>query len=399
MCECVQHFRPNKTPVTNVLQTGDPPASYGSPHELEKLVSGLKNFGPKVISQGVLDFFCGFVAFVIVKEVSHLTRQHQDIRPFVLSACLAFFCAGFYCARSISKGRVRPAFLLALGGFLPAIAINRLGMAWTAPPFLLFYLLASSFGIAIGFTVGSLATRTRMPYAVALGMISAGATFFIVFKAIPEWMDRQAYQAVDQEIVPFSVQTLAGTTLHSRDWKGRVVILSFWATWCLPCHAELPEIEEVQNRYRENPNVVFLALDSGTGGDTPDGARAYLNASKLSLAAAIDSVDANGDSWGPAATSLGVKSLPALYILDRSGRLRMIHLGYDAAEHLTERLSREIDRLLMSTVGSFIRAEMAKHLIPATTVSVINDGRIVFEEGYGRADPERGTKATPNTPF
>jgi hypothetical protein len=98
-------------------------------------MSGLKGLEPKVIFQAVLHVFCGFVAFVIVKAVSHLTRQHQDIRPFVLSACLAFFCAGFYCARSISKGGVRAAFLLALGGFLPAIAINRLGMAWTALPF------------------------------------------------------------------------------------------------------------------------------------------------------------------------------------------------------------------------------------------------------------------------
>jgi hypothetical protein len=85
------------------------------------------------------------------------------------------------------------AFPLALGGLLPAIAIQRLGMAWTAPPFLLFYLLASSFSVAIGFAVRSLATTRKMSYAVVLGLISANAMFFIVFKAIPEWMDRQAY--------------------------------------------------------------------------------------------------------------------------------------------------------------------------------------------------------------
>jgi thiol-disulfide isomerase/thioredoxin len=173
--------------------------------------------------------------------------------------------------------------------------------------------------------------------------------FFIVFRAIPEWTDRQAYQAVDREIVPFSVQTLAGTTLHSSEWKGRVVVLSFWATWCLPCSAELPEIQEVQNRYRDNRNVLFLALDSGTGGDTPDLARAYLEKSKLSPTGAIDSLDADGNSWGPAATSLGVKSLPALYILDRSGKLRAIHVGYDISEHFVELLSREVNRLLYQT--------------------------------------------------
>ncbi len=288
----------------------------------------------------------GFAAFVVVKETSHLTRQHQDIRPFVLSACLAFFCAGLYRAGSVSKGRIQTTFLLAFSGFLPAMAINRLGMAWTAPPFLLFYLLAAAFGIGVGVAVRSLATSSKMPYAVALGIVSVGAIFFVVYKTIPVWMDRQASQIVNQQVDPFNVHSLAGATLHSTEWKGRVVVLSFWATWCLPCHAELPEIEKVQNRYRENPNVVILALDSGTGGDTPETAKAYLDKNKLSLTGAIDSVDANGDTWGPAATSLGVKTLPALYILDRSGKLRTIHLGYDSSEHFSEFLSREIDRLL-----------------------------------------------------
>jgi hypothetical protein len=52
------------------------------------------------------------------------------------------------------------------------------------------------------------------------------------------------------------------------------------------------------------------------------------------------------DSWGPAAKSLGVTSLPALYILDRSSRVRIIHLGYDSSEQLSKSLSRRIDELL-----------------------------------------------------
>src|SRR5260370_35928716 len=110
-------------------------------------MASVRSLEPKAISRAAWNFLFGFAAFVVVKETSHLTRQHQDIRPFVLSACLAFFCAGFYRAGSVSKGRIQTTFLLAFGGFLPAMAINRLGMAWTAPPFLLFYLLAAAFGI------------------------------------------------------------------------------------------------------------------------------------------------------------------------------------------------------------------------------------------------------------
>jgi thiol-disulfide isomerase/thioredoxin len=180
--------------------------------------------------------------------------------------------------------------VLAAGGFLPAITINLLGLAGTAPPFLSFYLIASSCGIVTGFAVRSLATRRKMIYVVGLGLISAGATFGIVFKGISWWVDRQAYQAVDQEIAPFSVETLAGTTLRSSEWKGRVVVHSFWATWCMPCHAELPELEKLQTRYCGNTNVVILAVGSGTGGDPLVNARAYLDEENLSLNAATDSV-------------------------------------------------------------------------------------------------------------
>jgi len=99
-------------------------------------------------------------------------------------------------------------------------------------------------------------------YAVALGLISAGATFCIVFKGIPWWIERQAYQAVDQQIAPFSVETLAGTTVRSTEWKGRVVVISFWATWCLPCHAELPEIEKVQEILGSRARRLGFALPS-----------------------------------------------------------------------------------------------------------------------------------------
>src|SRR5882762_1843060 len=53
----------------------------------------------------------------------------------------------------------------------------------------------------------------------------------------------------------------------------------------------------------------------------------------------------------------------------------------------------------MQTVDSYIRSEMAKQNIPAITVSVMKDGRVVYEAGFGLADSANGIKATPNTPF
>jgi thiol-disulfide isomerase/thioredoxin len=222
------------------------------------------------------------------------------------------------------------------------------GIAFTAQPFIVSFLLMSVSASILGIGIRWLNARAGTRYAAALGCLSTVAILAAVFVAIPRWIENGAYRSVNQEISPFYLETLTGTKLYSEDWKGSVIVLSFWATWCTPCQTGLPEIATLQAKYRDNPNVLIFALNSGKHGETPAKAQAYLTKRNLTLNPAIDSfgVAPDEDSWGPAATSLSVTSLPALYILDRSGRLRVIHLGYDSSEHLTASLSHRIDELL-----------------------------------------------------
>jgi thiol-disulfide isomerase/thioredoxin len=303
-------------------------------------------------SLAIFDFLWGLFAFAVVIVVSFF---YQDMRPFLLAACLAFLAAGFYRAGIQSektpssaplKRLLQAALFVTLGGILPAVAMNRLGIALTGSSFFISVLLASFLNAPLGVLFRALISQDRMRFALVFGCLWTLSILAVVYKAIPDWMDSRAYIAVDRDITPFRIQTLAGKSLASEEWKGRVVVLSFWATWCSPCHAELPEIQALQNKYRGNPNVLIFALDSATGGDTAAKAQAYLDAKKLTLTGTIDSSDISGDSWGPAAKSLDIKGIPSLYILDRSGKLRVIHLGYDSSERLTETLPREIDHLL-----------------------------------------------------
>jgi thiol-disulfide isomerase/thioredoxin len=140
------------------------------------------------------------------------------------------------------------------------------------------------------------------------------------------------------------MQDLVGRTVSSDQLRGHVVVLSFWATWCQPCQEELPKIQAVSKRYGANPKVSILAVDSGTEGDTPEKVRSYLLRRQLDLPVLIDSPD--GWSLGPAARSLAVPGLPALYLIDSAGRLRRVHLGYDASEDLETSVSRQIDSFL-----------------------------------------------------
>ena len=296
----------------------------------------------------VLDLVWGFIAFAVVLAVSFITREHQDIRSFLLATCIAFFVAAHLRANP-RRGRLwLTVLLVALGGIAPVVTMNRLGIAFTAQPFIVSFLLMSVSAAILGMGIRWLNARAGTGYAAALGCLSAVAILATVFVAIPRWIENGAYRSVNQEIRPFSIETLSGKKLSSEDWKGRVIVLSFWATWCTPCQTELPEIAALQAKYRDNPNVLIFALNSGNHGEAPAKAQAYLTKRNLMLNPAIDSfgVAPDEDSWGPAAKSLSVTSLPALYVLDRSGRLRVIHLDYDSSEHLTESLSHRIDELL-----------------------------------------------------
>jgi thiol-disulfide isomerase/thioredoxin len=300
------------------------------------------------MGMAILDLVWGLIAFAAVLAVSVLTRQHQDIRSFVLATCVAFFAAAFHRAKARRGRRWLTVLLVALGGIVPVVTMNRLGIAFTARPFIFSFLLMSVCAAVVGVGIRWLNTRAGTRYAAALGCLSIIAVLAAVFVAIPHWIESGAYRNVNQEITPFYTETLTGKKLSSDDWKGHVVVLSFWATWCTPCQAELPEIAALQAKYHDNPNVLIFALDSGNHGETPAKAQAYLAKRKLMLNPAIDSfgVAPDEDAWGPAAKSLSVTSLPALYILDRSGRLRVIHLDYDSSEHLADSLSHQIDELL-----------------------------------------------------
>jgi thiol-disulfide isomerase/thioredoxin len=292
----------------------------------------------------VLDLVWGFIAFTVVLAVSFITREHQDIRSFLLATCVAFFAAALLRANP-RRGRLwLTVLLVALGGIVPVVTMNRLGIAFTAQPFIVSFLLMSVSTSILGMGIRWLNARAGARYAATLGCLSTIAILAAVFVAVPRWMESGAYRSVNQETTPFSIETLTGKKIYSEDWKGRVVVLSFWATWCTPCETELPEIAALQAKYRDNPKVLIFALNSGNHGEAPRKRRP--TSPREILWSTQPSIAPNEDSWGPAAKSLGVTSLPALYILDRSGRLRIIHLGYDSSEQLSKSLSRRIDELL-----------------------------------------------------
>ncbi|HEY4310938.1 MAG TPA: TlpA disulfide reductase family protein [Pirellulales bacterium] len=272
-----------------------------------------------------------------------LLQQNQDIRPILMVAFGGFFVAAMLSPKDDTPGSWRTGTAVALGGIIPALLLSYFDLAFTDQLYLLLYCVTAAITVAAALIARWFKSQRRIGGAVAIAAFAVAAAGFSAFRVVPSLEDERAYQTVDRAIAPFSVRTLEGKEISSDSWRGRVVVLSYWATWCPPCLAEMPKIAALVDAYRDDPKVAIISLNAGYGGDTPGKARSFLQRHNLPLSSEIDDIRTNGAAKGMAAGSLGLKVLPTLFILDESGRLVAIHVGFDNSENLPATLRRHID--------------------------------------------------------
>ncbi len=118
----------------------------------------------------------------------------------------------------------------------------------------------------------------------------------------------------------FTATDLTGRVLSPEDWRGKVVLVNFWATWCRPCRAEIPAFVKLQNRFRDHLVIVGLSVDEGP----PDHVRHFIRELAVNYPVAI--VDGSVQrAFG------GLVGLPTTFVVDRRGRIVQRHLGLISA--------------------------------------------------------------------
>lgn len=109
---------------------------------------------------------------------------------------------------------------------------------------------------------------------------------------------------------------LSGATRTLADYRGKVVLLNFWATWCPPCLREMPSLERLRIRMAGQA-VEIVAISSA---ETPEEVKAYLSKMKLGFPILLDSDSSNTRRWK-------VFALPTTFVLDAEGRIRHVLTG------------------------------------------------------------------------
>lgn len=115
----------------------------------------------------------------------------------------------------------------------------------------------------------------------------------------------------------FTLTALAGNDLQLSSLRGKPVILNFWATWCPPCRAEMPELEALWQRYKDD-GLLLIGVDQGENAATVERfARGVVGTTFPLL---LDTNQAVGRAYG-------VRALPTTVFIDAEGRIQDVRIG------------------------------------------------------------------------
>jgi peroxiredoxin len=121
----------------------------------------------------------------------------------------------------------------------------------------------------------------------------------------------------------FTLQDINGKKVTLSDYRGKVVLLEFWATWCPPCRASIPGLEKIHKAYKNKGLVVLaVSLDEGAW----DSVKSFMTDYGITYTV-LKGTD-------EVASQYHVRTIPMLLILDKEGRISKRYLGFGMDEDL-----------------------------------------------------------------
>ena len=148
--------------------------------------------------------------------------------------------------------------------------------------------------------------------ALALGLLAGGCSSPAPVRAASLRPEKERKTAPD-----FALKDADGKVVHLSDYRGKVVILDFWATWCGPCRIEIPWFMDLQRRNKDRGfEVLGVAMDD-EGWEVVKPFLAELGVNYRVLVGD----DATAQMYG------GVDALPTTFLIDKTGKIAAVHVG------------------------------------------------------------------------
>ena len=159
--------------------------------------------------------------------------------------------------------------------------------------------------------------------ALACALLWTGCSDFVV-KSAPKAKQEQKpaaqfslKDAVGQPMPAFSLKDANGQVVRSADYKGKVVLLDFWATWCGPCKIEIPWFIEMERQFKDQG---FAVLGVSMDEDGWTAIKPYVQKMQMNYRVLLGN-DEVSTAYG------GLDSLPTTLLIDRQGKISSVHVG------------------------------------------------------------------------
>ena len=150
-------------------------------------------------------------------------------------------------------------------------------------------------------------------------------------------------------VAAITVTDLDGRSISSNDWRGKVTIVNFWATWCPPCRAEIPDLVALQKKYGDRLQVIGVSQDEGPIEPVKRfAAEQHMNYPIVMMTPELDQ------------RFPGIHALPTSFVLDREVRVVQKHVGMLNAT-LTEQETRSLAGLpVNASIEQVERSQLAR---------------------------------------
>lgn len=130
---------------------------------------------------------------------------------------------------------------------------------------------------------------------------------------------------VGEKAPDFELMTLDGKTVKLSDYRGKKVILNFWATWCPPCKAEMPDIQKFYNEADDNVEILAINIDPQYD------VKKFVREANVTFPVLLDSKDEVNNLYR-------ILTIPTTYFIDGEGIIRSKHLSVMTIEIIREHI-------------------------------------------------------------